>query len=287
MKISMLLNLITAQNRATKARIIDEVIIKKLKLHYHSLWLLALFISAQSFAQTTSLTMSYEQWQPFYYSSNGKIVGLDIDIAREILDQQNISLAFKQLPFWRSLPSLYSGEIDLVGSMGLTDKRKRYLFYSQPYFRERYILYINNKFYDQFSGQTITELLSRGFRVGVTRGTFHGALFEPLKKAQAFHDQIIEVSSDMQNHKKLVSGRIDGFIQESSLFEVNNSVMKQQINITPLLLIGETDLHFVFSRVTTTETIVQQFNAGLQQLKQSGRYQEILARYRLSEHAVD
>lgn len=259
---------------------------RKLFLAQIIFMLCAFLINHKTLAQPSSLVMSYEQWQPFYYSVDGQIVGLDIDIAREIFSQKNISLNFKPLPFWRSLPSLYSGEIDLVGSMGFTEKRKQHLFYSEPYFRERFILYINNDYYEQYTDRTITELLGDGFRVGITRGTFHGPLFESLKKAKVFHDQIVEVSSDMQNHKKLVSGRIDGFIQESSLFEVNNNIVKQQINMTPLLLIGETDLHFVFSRATTTEDLVAHFNEGLRQLKLSGRYHEILARYQLSEHAV-
>ncbi|NQY93766.1 MAG: transporter substrate-binding domain-containing protein [Campylobacteraceae bacterium] len=60
-----------------------------------------------SFAQNSSLTvLSTPDFPPFNYEKNGKMVGVDIDVAHEIGKRINVEIIMKYVPWKRLLKTL-------------------------------------------------------------------------------------------------------------------------------------------------------------------------------------
>lgn len=73
--------------------------------------------------------------EPFEYYENGKIVGIDIDIAECIAKQLNMGIKIESVDFDALIPSLSSKKCDMVlSSMSKTDEREKFVDFSTPYY---------------------------------------------------------------------------------------------------------------------------------------------------------
>ena len=71
---------------------------------------------------------------PMTYSRGGKVVGLDVDIARFMAEAMDVKLTVKTLPFAGLLPALERGEVDVViSNMTITTRRNMTVAFVGPY----------------------------------------------------------------------------------------------------------------------------------------------------------
>lgn len=69
-----------------------------------------------------------------FVRDDGKVVGVDIDIARFMADAMGAELTIKTLPFTDLLPALQRGEVDVViSNMTITQKRNMKVAFVGPY----------------------------------------------------------------------------------------------------------------------------------------------------------
>ena len=78
----------------------------------------------------TSATM-----QPMSYKRNdGRVIGLDIDIARFMAQAMDVKLTIKNMPFQDLLPALERGDVDVViSNLTITTKRNMRVAFVGPY----------------------------------------------------------------------------------------------------------------------------------------------------------
>ncbi|VTR78788.1 basic amino acid ABC transporter substrate-binding protein [Cellulomonas hominis] len=76
-------------------------------------------------------------YEPFEYEEDGEVVGLDIDIVREVADDLGVELVTKVTPFEgiQSGADLNTGNCDIVASgITITEERQAKIDFSDPYF---------------------------------------------------------------------------------------------------------------------------------------------------------
>ena len=106
------------------------------KVRMALLWVLALtlFIGTEAFAgpvmdqiikkKTLTVGTSADQVPFTAKTKDGKIIGLDADIAQLMADAMGVKLNLVSMPFSQLLPALESGKVDIVISgMTITTKR--------------------------------------------------------------------------------------------------------------------------------------------------------------------
>ena len=77
------------------------------------------------------LTANYP---PLVDKVNGELVGIEIDLAREVGKDLNKRIEFVEIPWEQLIPSLTSGEIDVIMSgMSITPERKQKISFTEPY----------------------------------------------------------------------------------------------------------------------------------------------------------
>ncbi|MGD2097330.1 MAG: transporter substrate-binding domain-containing protein [Desulfobacterales bacterium] len=68
-------------------------------------------------------------------TKDGKIIGMDADIARRIADSMGVNVRFKTMPFAELLPALYADRVDIIlSSMTMTPKRNLKVAFIGPYY---------------------------------------------------------------------------------------------------------------------------------------------------------
>ncbi len=123
------------------------------------------------------------------------------------------------------------------------------------------------------------SFLEAGLHLGIVRGVFYGDPAMRLLASPSFKAQIEEVSTNRQNLKKLLVGRLDGIIVNpftASEFMRETDAVGKLERRSPVL---RTDVYFFFSKVSVTDEVVDAIDRAIETLSQDGTIDKILARY--------
>jgi polar amino acid transport system substrate-binding protein len=65
-------------------------------------------------------------WSPYEYVEDGKIVGIDIDIARKIAERLGVGLEVRDMKFSALIEAVKRDDIDIIiADMAITPKREK------------------------------------------------------------------------------------------------------------------------------------------------------------------
>lgn len=108
--------------------------------------LLILLLTTGCGKKNDTLVMVTEAgFAPYEYYENGEIVGVDIDIAKEIASSMGKKLEVKDVAFDSIINELKSGKADMaLAGMSITEERLKEVDFSTPYVESRQIVMVNN-----------------------------------------------------------------------------------------------------------------------------------------------
>mgnify|MGYP001770628502 CR=1 FL=1 len=73
-------------------------------------------------------------WPPYEYIEGGKVVGIDIDIAKKIADSLGVGLEVRDMKFSALIEAVKRGDVDVVlADMAITPERETQVLFSIPY----------------------------------------------------------------------------------------------------------------------------------------------------------
>lgn len=246
--------------------------------------ILLCFPVQSSGAEKMKLIQGWESWAPFAYKdSSNRLTGLDIEIVGRILNNSGYRVEYREAPWARELMWLKEGVIHIGASAMKTPEREAYAYFSDPYQKESYILFVRKGESSKYRLKSLRDIIGSSFRLGVMRDSLYGDEFDRLMKDPKFSEHVEEVTTDEQNHKKLLAKRFDGFIQESSRMATDGRKSGIFEQVEPLLVIEENQLHVMFSKKSTTPETVNAFNTGLKKMQDDGTYQKLFQKYNLEK----
>lgn len=80
-----------------------------------------------------------------FRDEKGEIVGLDIDLAKEVGKRMGVKVVFKPVEWDGIIMSLNNGDIDVIwNGLSITEKRKEQIGFSKPYINDRQVIMIQN-----------------------------------------------------------------------------------------------------------------------------------------------
>lgn len=176
----------------------------------------------------------------------------------------------RALPFKRMVADVDAGQL-LAGAVIRTPERDQRWLFSQPYFLERLSVYSAGA---PFRG--LADLAGR--RVGVIRGWSYGEAFDAARGRGEF--QCEEVSADAHNFAKLLRGRVDYVVATElagrMLLELPDFRSRVASGAAAL---GATPIHLALPRSHAGGvTLLAAFNTAIEQLRQDGQIEPLVAR---------
>ncbi|WP_234820347.1 amino acid ABC transporter substrate-binding protein/permease [Mycolicibacterium goodii] len=215
---------------------------------------------------------------PFeFQDASGKFVGIDIDLINEIAANQNFNVTIKPLGFDAALQAVQANQADgVIAGMSITDERKKVFDFSDPYFEsgvQMAVLDTNDDI------KSYADL--RGKRVAVKNGTEGAEFAESIKDQYGFTTVYFADSASMFDEVR--TGNSQAVFEDYPVLQYGIAQGNGFKTVTP----KEKGANYGFAvNKGQNAELLQKFNAGLKQLKESGRYDEIIANY-LGEDAVD
>ena len=212
-------------------------------------------------------------FSPFeFQDAEGNIVGIDMDILAAIAEDQGFTYELQYIGWDAAIAACQAGQADgMIAGASITDERKE----SGWTFSDGY--------YDATQGLAVaTDSTITGFadlagkKVAVKNGTMSNQYAESIKDEYGFEVVTFSTSTDM--YQAVMGGQVDGCMDDTPILKYN-------------IKIGELDMKFVEGTENepaqygfaifdeNNKDLVEKFNAGLANIKASGKYDEIIAKY--------
>jgi polar amino acid transport system substrate-binding protein len=233
-------------------------------------------------AEPCTLRVGWEPYAPFTYADEyGEATGADIDLITAVADAIGCAIVPVELPWARILKEVEQGTLDLSTSTSRTPEREQWALFSRPYRETEIAIYVRRGETQRFALQELAEIPEQQLRLGVIVDYYYGEALAEAASDPAFAAWIDGAPDYPTNIRKLVSGRIDGFLVEDVAVveaELARMGMSEAVERYPLRIPGQ-KLHFMFSRETVEPDLVAQVDATIAQMRADGRLDAITAKY--------
>ena len=255
---------------------------KRYSIIYHlSLFSLLLLLIQPVFA--CSKVMRWNDDAPFSFVSASEpeiIKGLSIDMTRAILKSLNCELTLVKMPWARALESLKAGDIDLISGAYNTAERQAYAHFSSVAEYSANVLFLRKGEEQQWNLKSLADIPPRQFKLGAQINVSYSREFDRLTQQESFAQNLYLNSSRQSLWKMLQLKRIDGVIADKNtgLIELKNLGLKEKI-VPSSLIVSNAPSFFAFSKKTTSEGFVKEFDDAFLRLMQAGKISEIESSY--------
>ncbi|MGG3281299.1 amino acid ABC transporter substrate-binding protein/permease [Paenibacillus solani] len=214
---------------------------------------------------------------PFeFQDASGNFVGIDMDLLEAIAKDQNFQYEIKPLGFNAAVQALEARQVDgVIAGMSITDERKQKFDFSDPYFNSGVVMAIRE---DQESIKGYEDL--RGKKVAVKTGTEGYSFAESISAEHGF--TIVPFDDSAQMYEDVKTGNSVACFDDYPVLAYGvkqNNGLKIVTKMVPGASYG-----FAVSKGQNQE-LLQKFNAGLVNLRNSGEFDRIQEKY-VGENAV-
>lgn len=233
--------------------------------------LVCLFAGCKPAAKTVIWGTNAE-FMPFETKdSNGKVIGVDADIAAAIAKKMGVELVVEDMKF-DSLPAaLESKKIDFIAA-GFTrsDEREKTMDFSETYYVARQVVLVRE------DSAIASEDDLKGLKIGVQNGTTGDLYFA----SEIENAQVERYTSVMLAAQDLSAGRIDCVIGDNLPIEV----IKGKIDGLKVVesIVYDDESYAIATRKGDTE-LMNAINAALKEMKDSGEIDALLTKYSTGE----
>ena len=212
-------------------------------------------------------------FSPFeFQDAEGNIVGIDMDILAAIAEDQGFTYDLQYIGWDAAIAACQAGQADgMIAGASITEERKN----NGWTFSEGY--------YDATQGMAVAKDADiKGFedlsgkKVAVKNGTMSNQYAESIKTQYAFEVVTFSTSPDM--YQAVMGGQVDACIDDTPILKYN-------------IKTGELDMKFVEGTENDPaqygfaifdadkQELIDLFNAGLKNIRENGKYDEIIAKY--------
>ncbi len=212
-------------------------------------------------------------FKPFEYKDdNGDFVGIDMDILAAVAEDQGFEYEVQILGWDASIAACQAGQADgMIAGASITDERKESgWIFSDGYYDANQVMAVK-------TGSDIKGFEDlKGKAVAVKTGTMSAEYAESLKDKYGFTITYFEDSPTM--YTAVTGGQVAGCIDDAPIMASN--IKDDNIDMTILENTGNEPAAYGFAIFNAdNQELVDMFNAGLANIKENGKYDEILAKY--------
>lgn len=224
---------------------------------------------------------SDNSFAPFEFldEATNTYIGVDMDILAAVAEDQGFTYEMHNEGFDASMGAVQSGQADaMIAGMTINDVRKETYDFSDGYFQDGSILVVA-----EGNDAIKSEADLAGKKLAAKTGTVSTEYAESIKDQYGFEIAYFEGSPEM--YQAVASGNADACFEDYSViaWAIKQGTVKLQ---TVGEVINPSYYGFAVKKGLNAELITA-FNAGLENIKANGKYEEILAKYGYSsEDAV-
>jgi polar amino acid transport system substrate-binding protein len=263
-------------------------------MHLRRFWILfaTICFACVAIAQENSkvLRCGWYPWDPYQHivlkNDLNHLTGLDVQLIRSVFEHMGYEVLYDQVSWEQHQIDVKEGKRDIAAGAFRTDVRAAYAYYSVPYRTETDVLYVRRGEASRFEfkdANDLTQLFRQNSaRLGIVEGFYYGPNIMRYLGEPANARRIVTVRNDISNFQNLLARRTDALIIDrlAGATLAWRYGWQSRVEEIPRPVFSET-IHVIFSKKSTTPELVNAFNVSLQELRRSGKYNQIVSEYLL------
>ncbi|MDD6652403.1 MAG: ABC transporter substrate-binding protein [Clostridium sp.] len=212
--------------------------------------------------EDTLVMVTEAGFEPYEYVKNNEIVGVDVDIAREIAREMGKKLEIKDVAFDSIVNELNSNKADFAAAgMSITEERKKEVDFSAEYISSKQVIVVNKnnntiKSKEDLNSKTISV------QTGTVGDTYVSKNFKNAK---------------IIGHKKFLTAAEDVKANKSDCIVMDELPAKELVSKNPTLTILNIELvtdRYAIAVKKGNTTLLNTINKVLDRLMKEGKIEE-------------
>lgn len=218
----------------------------------------------------TYIIYSDNAFAPFEYldTETNEYVGVDMEIMAAVAEDQGFKYEMHNEGFDPAMGAVQAGQADgMIAGMSIKEERKETFDFSEPYFEDGQV----------FVGKIGTSMEDlKGKSVAAKTSTVGGEYAESVKDEYGFTINYYEGSDNM--YQAVLAGTDVACVEDFSV--IGYAIETGKVGLTMITDEPANVLGYGFAvKKGENAELLEMFNAGLANIKASGKLKEILAKY--------
>lgn len=222
-------------------------------------------VGKEEAAWTFAMSGQYKPFNYFDVKSN-ELTGFDVEVGKALAKEMGMTPKPLATPWNGLISGLNAGKYQaILGSMAITEERKKEVDFSDPYYISGAQLYVK-------PGSAIKSIsdVKKDTKVGVTISTTYE------QEARKYTDSIASYDSDNKALRELADGRVDAVITDRLVGMLAAKELKIEVEAAGDLLYQE-EMGIAFRQ--DDDELREKVNEALQKIQASGEYEKISQKY--------
>ncbi|UOQ49885.1 transporter substrate-binding domain-containing protein [Gracilibacillus caseinilyticus] len=212
-----------------------------------------------------------QDYPPFEYKEDEELTGFDVELVEAVAEKAHLKVNWKIMKFDGIIPALQANQVDAaVSAIGIREDRLEVVNFSDPYFESGLSL-VTTK-----DGSVQSEEDLEGATIVAKQGTSSLKLANEL--AEKYNGEVTKLQDDATMYMELENGNADALINDYPSVAYK---LKKDGKDSVLQIVGDKypseDYGIAISK--GSEGLVEKLNTGLQEIKDSGEFDEIYSKY--------
>src|SRR5699024_2967800 len=212
-----------------------------------------------------------QDYPPFEYKVDDELTGFDVELVEAVADKADLAVNWEVMKFDGIIPALQANQVDAaVSAIGITEDRLEVVNFSDPYFESGLSIVTME------DSDIEEEADLEGKVIVAKQGTASLALAEEL--AEKYSAEVTKLQDDATMYMEIENENADVVINDypSVAYKINQDGEESQLRFVGDKYQSE-DYGIAISK--GSEGLVDKMNDGLQELKDSGEFDEIYSKY--------
>ncbi len=214
-------------------------------------------------------------YAPFEYYENGadgKVIGIDVELVEAITADNGLTADFIKTPFDGIFAALAAGQCDIIASsVSITDERKQSNDFTDPYFTIQQTILVRSG-----DAATLNDTPAlKGKKVGAQAATTGADFAKAEGEKNGF--EVTEFQGADEMISALKAGQIDAAIQDSPINGYAATQSNGELAVSKVFEGAGEAYGFVVPK--SNPALRDAMNASLTELRDSGKYKEIVSKY--------
>ena len=215
--------------------------------------------------KTTLVMATNAEFPPYEYRDGDQIVGIDAEIAQAIAEDMGLELVIEDMQFDSIIAAVQSGKADIgIAGMTVDEDRLQSVDFSLPYTTAAQVVIVTND--SPIASPADLEGKTIGVQLGTTGDVFAGDIENAT---------IERYNKGFEAVQALGQNKVDAVIidrEPAKVFVSENEGLK-------ILDEEYTVEEYAIAIAKDNQELLEQINASLTKLKDSGKLQEIIDKY--------
>lgn len=215
--------------------------------------------------KTTLVMATNAEFPPYEYREGDQIVGIDVEIAQAIADDLGMELVIEDMAFDSIIAAIQSGKADVgIAGMTIDEDRLANVNFSDPYTQAAQVVIVK----DGSEIASPADLV--GKKIGVQLGTTGDIFAEDIENAT-----VERFNKGFEAVQSLLQDKVDAVIIDREPAKVFVSENEGLIVLDEEYTIEE----YAIAIAKDNTELLEQVNASLAKLKESGKIGAIINKY--------